>query len=68
VVPGSPADQAGVKDHDVITKVGSTAVNQNTSLTSALSKYKVGDKVKLTIVRDGKTITLTATIGNAPNS
>jgi serine protease Do len=68
VVPGSPADQAGVKDHDVITKVGSTAVNQNTSLTSALSKYKVGDKVKLTIVRDGKTITLTATIGNAPSS
>lgn len=68
VVPGSPADQAGIKDHDVITKVGNTAINQNTSLTSALSKYKVGDKVKLTVVRDGKTITLTATIGNAPTS
>lgn len=68
VVPGSPADQAGVKDHDVITKVGNVAINQATSLTSALSKYKVGDRVKLTVVRDGKTITLTVTIGQAPNS
>lgn len=68
VVAGSPADKAGVKDHDVITKVNGTAINQNTSLTSALSKFKVGDKVKLTIVRAGKTITLTATIGNAPTS
>jgi serine protease Do len=68
VVPGSPADQAGVKDHDVITKVNNIAINDRTSLTSALSKFKVGDKVALTVVRDGKTITLHATIGQAPQS
>jgi serine protease Do len=68
VVAGSPAEQAGIKDHDVITKVNNIAINQNTSLTSALSKFKVGDKVKLTVVRDGKAITLTATIGQAPSS
>lgn len=66
VVPGSPAEAAGLKDHDVITKVDNTAIDENTSLTSALSKHKVGDKVKLTVIRDGKTITLNATLGNAP--
>jgi serine protease Do len=57
-----------VKDHDVITKVNNVAINDKTSLTSALSRFKVGDKVTLTVVRDGKTITLHATIGQAPNS
>ena len=68
VVAGSPADHAGLKEHDVITKVNNTSIDQNTSLTSALSKFKVGDTVSLTVVRDGKTITLHATIGNAPTS
>jgi serine protease Do len=68
VVSGSPAEAAGVKDHDVITKVNNVAINDKTSLTSALSRFKVGDKVTLTVVRDGKTITLHATIGQAPNS
>jgi len=67
VVAGSPAEAAGVKDHDVITKINNVAINDKTSLTSALSKFKVGDKVTLTVVRDGKTITLRATIGQAPS-
>lgn len=66
VVSGSPADKAGIKDHDVITKINNTAIDDKTSLTAALSKFKVGDNVKLTVVRDGKTITLHATIGSAP--
>jgi serine protease Do len=68
VVSGSPAEAAGVKDHDVITKVNNVAINDKTSLTSALSRFKVGDKVTLTVVRDGKTIMLHATIGQAPSS
>jgi serine protease Do len=68
IVPGSPAEKAGLKDHDVITKVNNTNIDDKTSLTSALSKFKVGDSVKLTVVRDGKTITIKATVGNAPQS
>lgn len=66
IVPGSPAEKAGLKDHDVITKVNNLKIDDKTSLTSALSKYKVGDIVTLTVVRDGKTITVKVTLGNAP--
>jgi serine protease Do len=68
IVPGSPAEKSGIKDHDVITKVNNTNIDDKTSLTSALSKYKVGDTVTLKVVRDGKTITVKATLGNAPTS
>lgn len=66
VLAGSPADKAGVKPGDIITKVDGTAINQTTSLTSVLDKHKVGDKVSLTIVRGGKTLTIVVTLGSAP--
>jgi serine protease Do len=66
VVPGSPAEKSGLKEGDVITKVNSINVDNKTSLTSALSQFKVGDKVTLTLVRGGKTITASVTLGNAP--
>ena len=68
VVPGSPADKAGLKEKDVITRVNNISINENTSLTAALARFKVGDKVKLTVVRNAKTITINATLGNAPSS
>lgn len=67
VVAGSPADKAGLKDRDIITKVDSTNIDDKTSLTSALSKHKVGDKVDLTVVRGSKTMTLSATLTVAPS-
>ena len=66
VIPGSPAANAGLQNHDVITKVNDITIDQNTSLTAALSQFKVGDSVKLTVVRGGKTITITANLGSAP--
>jgi serine protease Do len=68
VVIDSPADKAGLKDHDVITKVNNITIDDKTSLTAALSRFKVGDKITLTIVRDGKTITKDASLGALPNS
>lgn len=68
VISGGPADQAGVQEGDVITKVDNQAIDQNHSLTSVLDKHKVGDKVSLTIVRDGKTQTIDVTLGSAPTS
>ncbi len=68
VVPGSPADKAGLKEKDVITKVNNITIDDKTSLTAALSRFKVSDKVTLTVVRGGKNITIDATVGNAPTS
>jgi serine protease Do len=66
VVTDSPADKAGIKDHDVITKVNNITIDDKTSLTAALSRFKVGDKVTLTVVRDGKKITKDATLAVLP--
>jgi serine protease Do len=68
VLPGSPAAKAGLKEKDVITRVGSTKLDDKTNLTSALTRYKVGDQVDLTVVRDGKNIHIKVTLENAPNS
>ena len=66
VVDGSPAARAGLKDRDVITKVNNISIDDKTSLASALSKFKVGQQVNLTIVRDAKTIHIKVTLGNTP--
>lgn len=66
VINGGPADKAGIKEGDIITKVNGDTVDQNHSLTSLLSKYNVGDGVKVTIYRSGKTQTFDVTLGAAP--
>jgi len=68
VINGGPADDAGIEPGDIITKVGGTEIDESNSLTALLGTHKVGDKVTLTIVRDGKTITKDVTLGEAPNS
>lgn len=67
VVAGSPAEKAGLKEKDIITKVNNVSIDDKTGLTSALSQFKVGNKVTLTVIRGGKTITLHATLEAAPS-
>ncbi len=68
VISGSPADQAGVKEGDIITAINGQNIDQTHSLTSLLDQHAVGNKLTLTIVRGSSTITLTATLGTFPNS
>ncbi len=68
VVPGSPADKAGLQEKDIITKVNNTALDSRTDLTSAISQYQPGDTVSLTVIRGGKTIHISITLGKAPAS
>lgn len=67
IVDGSPAAKAGLKEGDVITKVNNTKIDENNGLTSVLGRHKVGEKVTLTVVRDGKTITKDVTLDAAPS-
>lgn len=62
VVSGGPAEKAGIKDKDIITKVGDREVGEKGNISSLVSEYAPGEKVKLTVLRDGKTITLEATL------
>lgn len=69
---GSVADTAGLKQYDVITKLGDTKVTDTSSLKSALYKYKVGDTAKITYYRDGQqqtaTLHLTKSTTDATNN
>lgn len=63
VQSGGPADKAGVKNRDIITQVNGHKVGEVASVSSLVSEYEPGDKVNLTVLRGGKTIKLTATLG-----
>ncbi len=65
VVAGSPAEKAGLKEGDIITKVAATAIDPVHSLQTLISSHKVGDKISLSVLRDGKTITVTVTLEEA---
>ncbi len=66
VVPGSPAEQAGLQPMDVITAVDGKALDDTYALADAISGHKPGDKINLTVNRDGQTVPLTATLGQPP--
>lgn len=68
VIDGGPADKAGMKEGDIITKVDGTDINERSSLASLLGQHQPGDKVKFTINRDGKTESITVTLEAMPNS
>jgi len=68
IISGSPADKAGIKPGDIVTKVDGVAINQSTSITSVLDNHQVGDTIPLTVVRDGKTMTINVTLGAAPSN
>ena len=67
IVSGSPAEKAGLKEGDIIIKVNNLKIDDKTSLANALNRFQVGNTIKLTIVRDDKTITVEATLEAAPS-
>lgn len=62
IISGSPADKAGLQEKDIITKVDGSDVNEDNSLISLLGRKSVGDKVELTVVRDGNEQKITVTL------
>jgi serine protease Do len=68
LIPDAPAAKAGLKDGDIITKVAGDKITATNSLQALVGKHKVGEKVKLTIVRDGKDLTIDVTLEEAPTA
>lgn len=56
---GSPADKAGLKQGDVITKINDETVGAQGSLSSILGEYRPGDKITITYLRNSKANTVT---------
>lgn len=66
VEKGSPAEKAGIKEGDVITKLNGNYVEFAEELTSLVRNYTPGTKVKVTLNRAGKEITVEVTLGTFP--
>ena len=68
VVPGSPADKAGLKVGDIIVEYNGEKVRDARDLQFKVMKTKPGTKVKLKVIRQGKEKVITVTIGEMPES
>ncbi len=66
IVPGGPADRAGIKQGDVVIKIGDTTVKTVDDLFAAVAGHQPGEKVAVTIVRAGQEQQLTVTLGKRP--
>jgi S1-C subfamily serine protease len=62
VAKGSSAEEAGLKEGDVITAVEHDRINGEATLSERLQDYAPGAEVELTVLRDGKTVKLKATL------
>jgi serine protease Do len=67
VEPNQPAAKAGIKEGDVVVKVGGREVNPDQTLTFLVGGLQVGTRVPIELIRDGKRMSVTAVIGERPS-
>ena len=60
VVPGSGADKAGIKENDIILEMDGKKITGENTLSKMILAHSAGDKIKLKILRKGKTMQTTA--------
>ena len=68
VTEGAPADQAGIKVHDVIVKVDGTEIKDSNSLVQEIAKAEPGDVMTFTVYRQGEEIQIDVEIGSKTES
>lgn len=68
IIADSPAAKAGLKDGDIITRVGGAKVGEAGSLGTLIGEYAPGDTVTLTIIRDGSEQNINVTLAKFPTS
>src|SRR4051794_32666654 len=68
LVPGGPAERAGLQIGDVIKTVGGQKIADPTQLSIVVSKKAPGDRVPVVVVRNGKTLTIQVFLGTRPAS
>ncbi|MFA6098143.1 MAG: trypsin-like peptidase domain-containing protein [Patescibacteria group bacterium] len=66
IVPGSPADKAGLTENDIILEINGQKIDQNHSLVSELQKQNPGDSVTLKVLQKGQEKTINVKLEQAP--
>ena len=67
VTSGSPADTAGLRPGDVITKMDDKDISTSDDLVSAISSHQIGDKVEITYYRGKVQQVASVTLGESPS-
>jgi serine protease Do len=63
VTPDSPASRGGLQTGDVITQINGETVQNGSALQVAVSEVAPGTKIALSVIREGKPVTLNLTVG-----
>ena len=66
VIPGSSADRAGIQTGDIITSIDGQAMQNAGELRNAIGMLRVGTTIHVGLLRNGRSVTVTATI-ESPN-
>jgi len=66
ITPDSPASRAGLREGDVITRIGETAVTSKDDLLRVLRRQTPGDSVTLSVRRGARTLTTPVRLIEAP--
>ena len=66
ITPGSPAEAAGLREGDIITGVESTVIDAEHPLEAALTSFRPGQTVTLTVLRGSETLQIKVTLGTRP--
>ena len=63
VAPGSPADQAGLKEGDIVLSINGREINEQNSIPNVLKDFKPGDRITLNVYSDGQEKSIPLTLG-----
>ncbi len=66
ITPGSPAEQAGLKPGDIVTAVDGRRIDAAQGLDDILSLFNPGDRLTVTVLREGQTLQIGLTLGTRP--
>jgi serine protease Do len=62
VIPGSPADKAGIEENDIILEIDGEKLQDGRSLAKIIASKNIGDEIELKIMHDGEEKEVTATL------
>jgi serine protease Do len=62
VIPGSPADRAGIEENDILLEVNGERIDERHSLIGLIQRHAIGDSVTLKVLHDGKERTVEVTL------
>lgn len=68
VVSGSPAEAAGLKVGDLMTELDGRDIGAEATSGASIMDHRPGDRVTVTVERDGKKLKLPVTLGSRPGS